>query len=75
LHCIITLGERWIVDDGRGGTSGAGNGLTGLRERLAAVGGTVEAGGNGRGWRVRAEVGAVPAAADRDPADATIVGP
>jgi two-component system sensor histidine kinase DesK len=74
LHCTITLGERWIeiVDDGRGGTSGAGNGLTGLRERLVAAGGTVEAGGNGRGWRVRAEVGAVPVAADRDAA-ATIV--
>jgi two-component system sensor histidine kinase DesK len=61
-QCTILLGERWIevVDDGRGGISGAGNGLTGLRERLAAVGGTVEAGGSGRGWRVRAELPAVP---------------
>jgi two-component system sensor histidine kinase DesK len=75
LHCTITLGERWIeiVDDGRGGSSGAGNGLTGLRERLAAVRGTVEAGGTGDGWRVRAEVGPVPLGADRDAADSTIV--
>ncbi len=70
-HCTVTLAERWIeiVDDGRGGTAGAGNGLTGLRERLAAVGGTVEAGGNLGGWRVRAEVGAVPVSSGDDAAD------
>src|SRR5581483_3038306 len=34
--CTITLGPRWIeiVDNGKGGFPGAGNGLGGLRERL-----------------------------------------
>jgi two-component system sensor histidine kinase DesK len=75
-HCAITLGERWIeiVDDGRGATAGAGNGLSGLRERLAAVGGTVEAGGTGAGWRVRAELGAAPATSHRDAAGTSTVG-
>jgi two-component system, NarL family, sensor histidine kinase DesK len=41
--------------------AGAGNGLTGLRERLADAGGTVVAGGTPDGWRVRAELAAVPA--------------
>jgi two-component system, NarL family, sensor histidine kinase DesK len=62
-QCTISVGERWIeiVDDGRGGVAGAGNGLTGLRERLADAGGTVVAGGTPDGWRVRAELAAVPA--------------
>jgi len=57
-HCIVTLGSNWIEvrDDGRGGTVGAGNGLTGLRERVAADGGTVVVSGTNRGWRVRVDV-------------------
>jgi len=57
-HCIVTLGPSWIEvrDDGRGGTVGAGNGLTGLRERVAADGGTVVVSGTNRGWRVRVDV-------------------
>src|SRR5581483_28941 len=58
-HCTVTLAARSIevVDDGRTGlNAGMGNGLTGLTERLAAVGGTIEAGGFLRGWRLRAQV-------------------
>jgi two-component system sensor histidine kinase DesK len=43
-HCTVVLAEHEVEvrDDGRGaGTSGAGNGITGLRERAAALGGTV----------------------------------
>jgi two-component system sensor histidine kinase DesK len=42
--CTVVLGEHEVEvrDDGRGAESaGAGNGLTGLRERAAALGGTV----------------------------------
>jgi two-component system sensor histidine kinase DesK len=62
-RCTVRLGPRWleVVDDGwadntvtDSGTSG--NGLTGLRERLAAVHGTIEAGPlPGNGFRLRAE--------------------
>jgi two-component system, NarL family, sensor histidine kinase DesK len=59
-HCTITVGPRWIeiVDDGHGAGSGAqpGNGLRGLSERLAAVGGTVTARSRVSGWTVRAEL-------------------
>lgn len=65
--CRVEVGPGWIeiADDGRGapGTAGVGNGLAGLRERLAAAGGTLEAGPVAAGgWRLRAEV---PAPADR----------
>ena len=40
--------------DGGAGTGGTGTGLLGLRERAAAVGGTIAAGPDGDGWRVRA---------------------
>jgi signal transduction histidine kinase len=51
-----------VIDDGIGGTAGAdaGNGISGMRERAAALGGTVEVGpppGGGRGgWRVVAHL-------------------
>jgi two-component system sensor histidine kinase DesK len=57
-HCTVTLGPTWIeiVDDGRGVDSGCdGNGLTGLRERVEAVGGTVTATARG-GWQLRVDV-------------------
>ncbi|GHF43986.1 two-component sensor histidine kinase [Kitasatospora xanthocidica] len=68
--CTVTADESWeasgeryavleIVDDGQGpGKSQPGNGLSGLDERLALVGGRLETGPGerGRGFRVRASV-------------------
>jgi signal transduction histidine kinase len=51
-----------VTDDGAGAAAngagdGSGSGLRGMRERAAALGGSLEAGrGEGRGWRVRAEL-------------------
>jgi two-component system sensor histidine kinase DesK len=65
-HCTVTLGPDRveIVDDGAGGLAnpGAGTGLVGLRERVAAAGGTVEARPLAPGWRLRVQV-PVPARA------------
>jgi two-component system sensor histidine kinase DesK len=64
MHVRIVLGERSveITDDGRGGTPGAGNGLTGLRERVEAAGGTLVATGGLTGFKLRVDVPAsVPA--------------
>jgi two-component system sensor histidine kinase DesK len=58
-RCTVTLGPRWveIADDGRGGPyAGAGNGLSGLRERVEAAGGRFDVVGSLRGWRLRAEL-------------------
>jgi len=58
-----------ITDDGIGAAAPAGNGLRGLRERVAAAGGTLDAGPlRPQGWQLR--VG-VPAAVTRPAADAT----
>jgi two-component system, NarL family, sensor histidine kinase DesK len=54
--CAIRLSASSveIVDDGVGAPARAGNGLTGLTERVAEVGGVVEAGPvQPRGWRLR----------------------
>ncbi|MGW7192688.1 sensor histidine kinase, partial [Streptomyces sp. NPDC054838] len=49
--------ELAVFDDGAGGTAVHGNGLTGLTERLHAVGGTLEAAPVGRtGFRLLARV-------------------
>jgi signal transduction histidine kinase len=46
-----------VADDGRGGSVAAGNGIAGMRERAAALGGTVEAGPRpGGGFRVAAHL-------------------
>jgi two-component system, NarL family, sensor histidine kinase DesK len=63
-HCTIRVDRDWIeiVDDGRGGITGSGNGLTGLRERVKAAGGTVDTRAEPfGGWRLRVDV---PAAAE-----------
>jgi two-component system sensor histidine kinase DesK len=54
--CMVRLSASSveIVDDGVGGTSQPGNGLAGLRERVAAAGGAIDAGAlQPRGWRLR----------------------
>ncbi|MDQ4114782.1 MAG: sensor histidine kinase [Actinomycetota bacterium] len=43
-----------VSDDGVGIQRPPGRGLRGMRERVAAVGGTLETGPSGEGWRVRA---------------------
>ncbi|MDG4862115.1 histidine kinase [Streptomyces sp. T-3] len=48
--------ELTVEDDGTAGGGAAGNGLTGLTERLEAVGGTLEAGPGKRGFRLLARV-------------------
>ncbi|MFE2756059.1 sensor histidine kinase [Actinosynnema sp. NPDC059335] len=59
-RCEVRLGDTWLEvrDNGRGrGTGVPGTGLAGLADRLAEVGGTVEAGpAAGGGYRLRAEV-------------------
>ncbi|WP_078621850.1 sensor histidine kinase [Streptomyces sp. NRRL S-244] len=49
--------ELSVADDGGGGPAQAGNGLTGLTERLEAVGGTLSAGQTGKkGFRLLARI-------------------
>lgn len=58
-----------VTDDGRGtaGPPAPGNGITGMRERAALVGGTVDAGPlDGGGFRVRARLPVGPAAPAQD---------
>jgi two-component system sensor histidine kinase DesK len=48
-----------ITDDGVGSAGSCGNGLTGLAERVAAAGGTIEAGpARPSGWRLAVRLGA-----------------
>ena len=57
-HAVVSFGPNWIevYDDGVGGSFGAGNGLTGLRERVTASGGTLNVRSGLVGWRLRVEV-------------------
>jgi two-component system, NarL family, sensor histidine kinase DesK len=54
-----------VSDDGRGGAGTAGAGLSGLTERVAALGGRLEAGpAAGRGFRLAARLPTTPANAE-----------
>ncbi|NLT07102.1 MAG: sensor histidine kinase [Solirubrobacterales bacterium] len=68
-HAAIVLqacggtAELEIADDGRGapGAAPSGHGLTGLRERVQSIGGTVEAGARpGGGFRLKVRAPATP---------------
>jgi two-component system sensor histidine kinase DesK len=57
--CRVELGPDWlaVTDDGRGrGRKPEGNGLRGLRERVAAAGGALEVADTGRGTRLRVQL-------------------
>ena len=66
-RCTIAVGPTWveIVDNGQGNSNAAcGNGLTGLRDRVAAMGGKLESAGSASGWRLRVDItSATPSAA------------
>ncbi|HEY2764129.1 MAG TPA: sensor histidine kinase [Pseudonocardiaceae bacterium] len=69
--CHVRLGSSWLEvrDDGQGSApNGTGQGLAGLRERLAPLGGTVQAAAlSGGGFRLRAAVGVPGSAPESGP--------
>ena len=67
--CEVRLGPRSIeiLDDGRStGVAGQGNGLSGLRERVAAHGGRLSFGAGEPGWRLRVELPSAGQLASQD---------
>jgi signal transduction histidine kinase len=72
---VVDGAVRWEVsDNGRGWgpaavPPGGGHGITGMRERVEVLGGQLEAGPTGAGWRVRTVLPAVV------PAPASAPGP
>lgn len=68
LHADGSHAELLIVDDGRGGADDSGHGLAGMRERLAAVGGTLVIDSPpGGGTRLRLRVPQLPDAPAAQP--------
>ncbi|MFC5943101.1 ATP-binding protein [Micromonospora harpali] len=72
----ITAGDGWVsvevLDDGgapAAGDLGAGRGLAGLRTRVEAAGGSLQAGPAGSGWRVHARL---PTRSDPAPGTPTL---
>jgi len=53
-HVVIEVDDPGPAGPRPPAPAGSGNGVRGMTERAAAVGGTVEAGPHGAGWRVRA---------------------
>ncbi|RZT85697.1 hypothetical protein EV383_2576 [Pseudonocardia sediminis] len=51
---VVTVQDAGPVPGHRPPTTGSGMGLVGMRERAALLGGSVQAGPHGAGWRVRA---------------------
>ncbi|MCG5463414.1 histidine kinase [Micromonospora sp. MED01] len=71
-HLVVAVRDgsvHWeVADNGRDGVPagvpvGGGHGITGMRERVEVLGGRLEAGPTGTGWRVRTVLPAVAAAA------------
>jgi two-component system sensor histidine kinase DesK len=70
--CTVTIGPNTIeiVDDGRTSPSTDGSGLTGLRERVESMGGTITAGPTlPVGWRLRATMPATDSEASSRPTE------
>ncbi|WP_223884310.1 sensor histidine kinase [Micromonospora craniellae] len=63
---VVGGAVHWeVTDNGRGTVpavvpAGGGHGITGMRERVEVLGGRLEAGPTGAGWRVRTVLPAVP---------------
>ena len=88
-RCTVTFGPGWIEieDNGHGGvaSAGTGSGLAGLRERVAAAGGTVQISPSPVGFRLRVDVptpvsapqscAPAPPAADGAVRSSRIIGP
>ncbi|MET8258227.1 histidine kinase [Micromonospora sp. NPDC005205] len=75
-HLVVAVRDgsvHWeVTDNGRGGgpaavPAGGGHGITGMRERVEVLGGRLEAGRTGTGWRVRTVLPAVAAASTDAP--------